>query len=264
MIFNGLYRVTEKEVLLYRAEGRRGGPINRYGRPEPSAFAGKADIEAQSTDVIAAVLDLSGFTAFCSETDSPSAIPAFLNEFLAWLFGKIEKRDIATIEADPMWREAPFFAKFLGDGIMLLWDAGELVEKQVAGLLSVMLDVCTCYRSQFRVEKRPAKSPPEMLRCRMARGLVYSVNNGRDHVGNCLNLANHLLEYKTLTFCVVREGLGISGLDGHLAEQLVTVSLPVRGVKTDQPVWTLKEEVKTLKLREGSAAAEGLPAFEPL
>src|SRR5689334_10170187 len=53
--------------------------------------------EAKSTDAIAAVFDLEGFTNFCKQIEPHLSVPSFLNEFLSWLFDEIKK---VTIEAE--------------------------------------------------------------------------------------------------------------------------------------------------------------------
>ena len=46
----------------------------------------------QEKEAVAAVFDLTGFTAFCNQVDSYLAIPRFLNDFLEWFFSNIRQK----------------------------------------------------------------------------------------------------------------------------------------------------------------------------
>ncbi len=94
------------------------------------------------------------------------------------------------------------------------------------------------------------KNPPQSLRCRIARGSVFSVNNGRDYVGHCINIAIHLHEYKLISFSVACDGFNVSeSLEPSLVTQLVSLSLPIKGMGSKEPVWLLRREIESLKIR---------------
>ncbi len=224
-------------------------------RSQPPSFASaaeimKATIPTQQIEAIVAVFDLAGFTSFCSQAHPATDIPTFLNDFLMWLFKKIEQGNAADdgITIEPLWKEPPLFAKFLGDGVLLLWDAGNMVDQQIAKLITILLDVCDTYCSEFYKKAGGyIKNPPQSLRCRIARGSVFSVNNGRDYVGHCINIATHLQEYKGFSFGIVSEGFNTTeSLEASLRTQLVSLSLPVRRIRTNEPVWVLRREVESL------------------
>ncbi len=155
---------------------------------------------------------------------------------------------------DPLWHEQPFFAKFLGDGILLLWDAGNMADRQVGKLVTLLLDICNLYHSEF-ISKvtRSVNGPPQSLRCRVGRGSVFSVNHGRDYVGHCINVAVHLHDYKMFSFGIVNNGFnGSQFLEADVAPQLQLISLPARGIKTSLPVWVLRRELDSVRARLSS------------
>src|SRR5690349_6652662 len=84
--------------------------------------------DASSTDAIASVFDLEGFTNFCKQIEPHLAVPMFLSEFLPWLIEQIKMS--VTKEEHPqglrLYSPLPFFVKFTGDGILVLWNAAEM------------------------------------------------------------------------------------------------------------------------------------------
>lgn len=51
---------------------------------------GDLTLPATSTDAIAAVFDLEGFTNFCKQIEPQLSVPLFLNEFLTWLMDQVK------------------------------------------------------------------------------------------------------------------------------------------------------------------------------
>src|SRR2546423_2884474 len=87
---------------------------------------GLGDISQQGKYVqaLAAFLDLEGFTSFSNQVDSHLVIPEFLQRFIDWLFISLAKefKESETSQRVIIWGSLPFFTKFLGDGILFLWD----------------------------------------------------------------------------------------------------------------------------------------------
>jgi len=120
-------RITDTET---------GKTINTITKDEFSNFNAKVlglgDIEKQGKYIqsIVAIFDLEGFTSFCNQFDSHLVIPLFLKEYLDWFFTNLANKfrekglDPKVTEKDrvAIWGSLPMFAKFLGDGILLIWN----------------------------------------------------------------------------------------------------------------------------------------------
>jgi hypothetical protein len=52
---------------------------------------GDINTPCQEKEAIAAVFDLTGFTAFCNQVDAYLGIPRFLNNFLGWFLPVLKK-----------------------------------------------------------------------------------------------------------------------------------------------------------------------------
>ena len=111
---------------------------------------------ATSTDAIAAVFDLEGFTNFCKQIEPQLSVPLFLSQFLSWLMDDVKNemvKDIAP-EGFNVWSPLPFFVKFMGDGILFLWDSSDMSEANRRNVVVSLHQVCDHYSSGFLSEIR--------------------------------------------------------------------------------------------------------------
>ena len=222
--------------------------LNRFS----PAILGLGDISVPSREIeaIAAVFDLAGFTRFCNQVDPHLAVPKYLSRFLDWLFDEVKIGLTARNYGDrkALWAELPFLAKFLGDGILLLWNTRNMSETLICNIVTTLYEICHAYRYQFYPEIRMAvDKPPTTLRCGVARGRVFSVGNGRDHVGHCINTASRLQKLSLLTFCFPSRGFNVQEYmhEGY-RPLFVQKSVSIRGVGENELVWVLKEEFNKL------------------
>ena len=222
-------------------------PNEQYELFNPDVL-GLGDIGSRSEKVeaLAAIFDLSGFTSFCGQVDPDLAVPEYLSRFLDWLFGEIknglvrEKNEKETV----LWASLPFLAKFLGDGVLFLWDTRNMGGSELCNVVTSLWEICCNYICSFYcVIKRAVIQPPNVLRCGIARGTIFSVGNGEDYVGPCINIASRLQKLATLTFCVSRRGLD---LEKHMPEETasnyVLKSTALRGIGENELVWIRREE----------------------
>ena len=213
---------------------------------------GLGDISLRSTQVeaIAGVFDLSGFTTFCSQIDPHLAVPEYLSRFLDWLFEEIKKEFVAESykEGKKLWAELPFLAKFLGDGALFLWDTKDMTETEICNVVTALKIICRHYKSNFYAEiRKVVVEPPNILRCGIARGRVFSVGNGEDYVGPCINLASRLQKLSLLTFCISRRGFDFEKkIYKSEFPRYVLKSVSMRGIGENELVWVLKEEFDDL------------------
>jgi len=228
---------------------------------------GEIDIISERREVIASIFDLEGFTDFCKQVDPQLSVPSFLNDFLNWLYNEIKKEITFKKDTDDttiLWSELPFFSKFLGDGILLLWninskeisnglnDNGSKTHKQVqtlAGNIVISLDIISNSYAKFsktNLSKRYV-NPPHKLRCGIARGSVLSIGNGQDYVGPCINIASRLQKLHGLGFCFQKRGFDIElGMLESLREDYILKKVKIRGIGDNELVYIKKTEYAKL------------------
>jgi hypothetical protein len=226
--------------------------VNRFN----SSILNLGDISqpCQEKEAVAAVLDLTGFTAFCSQVDSYLAIPRFLKDFLDWFFNNI--KDGLSQEMfnnrQEFWADFPQLVKFLGDGVLLVWDTQYMQENEICRLVTMLYDICRSYRKEFypRVS-RAVNKPPAVLRCGIARGKVFTIGNGKDFVGHCINNAARLSHLNYLTFCFPHRGFPVrEHIPSDELLPFVLKYVSVRGVGDNELVWVVREEFDRLAEKE--------------
>ncbi|OGO41208.1 MAG: hypothetical protein A2137_03920 [Chloroflexi bacterium RBG_16_58_8] len=254
-----------KKVLVRRVKTiRPKGPVTALQRQSvtmldnetvrkfnPSVLElGNISAPCREKEAIAAVFDLTGFTVFCSQADAYLAIPRFLNDYLEWFFGNIKKR---VTEANyggqsALWAGLPMMAKFLGDGLLLLWNSQKMTEGQICRLAAAFYEICAAYRTDFYPAMRMVvNKPPQVLRCGVSRGRVFTIGDGKDYVGHCINTASRLSHVGALSFCFPHRGFQVQE---HMPAQYLSVFQPIhisiRGIGESELVWVVKDEYTKL------------------
>lgn len=170
---------------------------------------GNIQSESSTRSAVAVIFDLQGFTSFCGQIEPSLTVPLFLNEFLNWLFAGIRKESINRVHSDKvlLWHGLPFFAKFMGDGILVLWDTAKMSQRNQHNLISSCLAILRQYEEHFhpKIRRKVSYAPPK-LRCGIAKGTVLSVGNGEDYVGSCINLAARLQKMPGVCIAFSRKG----------------------------------------------------------
>ena len=218
----------------------------------PVLGLGNIGAPSREVEAIAAVFDLSRFTSFCNQVDPHLAVPQYLSRFLEWLFTEVKQGIISKSYRDgtEIWAEVglPFMAKFLGDGVLFLWDTDGMQENAICNLVLDLRNICLKYRREFYPNiKSVVVKPPVILRCGIARGKVFSVGNQHDYVGACINIASRLQKLSRLTFCVSRRGFDFDKyLQGEERQRFNTKSVPIRGIENNELIWILKQEFDAL------------------
>ena len=253
------YKQAEGDPSVY-------GPgfiFNALSKRDFSAFnpsvLGLGDVsrDGEYSQALAAFFDLEGFTDFCGQVDSHLVIPEFLSRYLSWLFQTLaeqfcEGSDDTTVR---LWGSLPFYAKFLGDGILFLW-ATDLCcgFPGTVNIAQSLLAVTNLYADGFLGDIRKAVSnPPGRLRCGIARGQIISVGGGADYVGSCINVAARLQKLSHLSFAISRRGFDLSDapeLEGSLRSFLVLKCTSVRSIGKQELVYIRKDEFAALSERE--------------
>jgi hypothetical protein len=138
-----------------------------------SSLLGLPDIleNKETFDGLAVILDLKDFTAFCDQRDPQSEVPDFLDKFLRWLFDRLSEElfDHSDGKEVVLWSHLPIFGKFLGDGVLLLWDVTDISSEARRNIVQAFDLICNEYVNVFLKEIRGMFTrPPSKLRCGIA------------------------------------------------------------------------------------------------
>ncbi len=204
---------------------------------------------SEQIEALACNFDLSAFTSFCSQVDPHLAIPEFLSGFLHWLFIEIRNESVQDSYEDGkrLWATLPFLAKFLGDGVLFLWDAQNMELIDMCNVIVTLRHICRNYRDSFYPKiRRRVVDPPQVLRCGIARGRVCSVGNGDDYVGPCINIASRLQKLSDFTFCFSNRGLQTEAMLEEVRRDFVLKTVSLRGIGEAELVWVLEDEFRAL------------------
>ena len=233
---------TRRRLLTKEAFERFNSPILGLGELTNGGIA---------TDAIAAVFDLSGFTNFCKQIEPQLSVPVFLKLFLDWLMKQIrsemvfEEYDEGVLLLGPL----PFFVKFLGDGVLVLWNVSRPDENARRNIIVTGREICLRYSQEFfpHIESIVSE-PPAILRCGLARGTVFSVGNRSDFVGSCINMAARLQKLPGATFAFNRRGINIDdpNADDFFHNGVVTKKISVRGIGDNELICILKSELDAM------------------
>ncbi len=199
---------------------------------------------------LAAILDLKDFTGFCDQRDPHHEIPRFLDKFLKWLFDRIREELFDRNDGNDviLWSHLPIFGKFLGDGILFLWDATDVSAEARRNLVQAFDIICSDYTTVFLKKTRGLfTKPPSKLRCGIAQGQVTSIANGNDYVGLCINIASRLQKLADDAFSF---GFTKKGLDEKESknwyQNFRLIKISIRGVTKPELVYVLRNEFSVL------------------
>jgi hypothetical protein len=211
---------------------------------------GNLNSPCEEKNAIAAVFDITGFTKFCNQVDAYMEIPRFLNYFLKWFFsciiqGFTEEDDG---EKSTFWAELPMLVKFLGDGLLLVWDSKRITSDLDCRLVATLYNICNAYSRDFYPQvSQIINKPPGILRCGVARGRVFSIGNGRDFVGHCINNASRLSHLDGLSFAFPHRGFNVRDeMPEDYARLFISKLVSIKGVGEDEMIWILRDEFARL------------------
>lgn len=209
---------------------------------------GKIETKSQQVNAVSVIFDLEGFTTFCRQIDPHLAVPEYLSEFLKWLFDQVRKELTISVHTEGYntYSGLPFLSKFMGDGILFLWDTDGLSDVKIMNIVFSMREICKNYESQFYPSiKKKIVSPPKKLRCGVARGSIYSVGNGHDYVGPCINMAARLQKLSSLSFAFSRRGLNPER-NASYSKIFITRKVDIRGIGETELVCIQNAEYELL------------------
>jgi class 3 adenylate cyclase len=221
------------------------------------AVLGLGDVSAPAkpTDAIAGVFDLESFTNFCKQIEPHLAVPAYLHAFLTWLMSELrdEMRDKQHGNDIILWCPLPFFVKFLGDGLLVLWDCAEMTDVTQRNVVISCRQICIDYTEDFvPTLKGKLVDPPTNLRCGVARGTVFSVGEGQDYVGSCINLAGRLQKLPGISFSFNRRGFNLDDpmQVKFFSDDITIKQVSIRGIGDHELIGVLKKELQQLSPKD--------------
>jgi class 3 adenylate cyclase len=229
----------------YSRESVGGGVPNLY-LPRTTFDEFKADLlglgqisrKATTTDAIAAVFDLEGFTNFSKQIEPHLAVPRFLNKFLLWIFEEIRNEMVRGTHVEDsqkvhLWCPLPFFVKFMGDGLLVLWDIATTSNANNNNIMHSCSNICKSYKSKFYPEiSKSVVDPPLFLRCGVAMGRVLSVGEDRDFVGSCINMSARLEKLPGIKFAANTRGFELD--TSQFRKDLVVTKVAIRGIGNNE------------------------------
>jgi hypothetical protein len=153
-------------------------------------------------------------------------------------------------EGVTLWNPLPFFVKFMGDGLLVLWDASTMGASGRRNVIVSGMQICQEYANDFVPTVRSkVVDPPLILRCGLARGTVYSVGDGNDYVGSCINMAARLQKLPGVTFGFNRRGIDLEdpARNDFFKNEIVVKQVSIRGIGENELIALLKTEFEVLK-----------------
>lgn len=170
-------------------------------------FTGFKDAE-RATVGLALVFDISGFTKFFNKPDIHYYMTEYINQIIDCveinIWGGTDFWTEAVAEEMPALKIKPFMRKFLGDGMLYVWEDTEdkiLLKPDFKITLINRLWNLQLHFSKINkklIENIPVGDLPGTIKFGIAQGTIFKLieNNGAvDCIGPCINLASRLVKY---------------------------------------------------------------------
>jgi len=146
----------------------------------------------------------------------------------------------------------PIFGKFLGDGVLLIWDVSDVSLESRRNIVQAFDIIVSDYVDVF-LEKtvKEFTRPPLMLRCGIAQGQVTSIANGNDYVGMCINVASRLQKLAGNAFSFGFTKKGLEQEEGsNWYSHFTLIQIEIRGLAKPEFVYVFRSEFANLPREE--------------
>jgi class 3 adenylate cyclase len=261
----GLFKQQSTDYVKVTIGNRTGWALSqdKYDAFNVSILGlGDLEREAREIDAIAVNLDLEAFTNFCKQPDAHLSVPHFTREFLTWLMNKLKGATTVSFPNPalvpknlvPLYSHLPFFVKFMGDGVLVLYDASLMDAVGRRNVIVNYAGICTEYRKAFLpVQRGKFVDCPPCLHCGIALGKVYAIGDGNDFIGSSINMSSRLLRLPGIRFAFNRKGFDLSGPNlPPFFNEIVIVRAPIRGVNDAELAGFHKSNWDTLSAQDKS------------
>jgi len=165
-------------------------------------------------EIIVALFDLEGFTKFFNSSSviRNTIIPAFINAFLSWL----------NYSFSNSYFPMPNYSKFLGDGVLLIWETKK--QPLLKGALKTeFMNFCwnmvrgqkESYEKEFLPEVKRRIKPirtceyPKHLRVCVSLGHAVKYVRGKsvEYVSECINVASRIIKRNPELYFIAHSNL---------------------------------------------------------
>lgn len=245
----GKFLLEETDIIQKEIDGETSDLIKKEKWEEfNSTILGLGNLRDKSIvfGAICAIFDLEGFTNFCKQIDPHLSTPIFLSHFLDWFFQKIksETKQADHAEGIETWHNLPILTKFLGDGVLVIWDIKDMDSVGQANIIISCKEICRSYANEFFPDiKRKVTEAPSKLRCGIAKGNIFSVGNANDFVGPCINFASRLQKLPGTSFAFLDRGFNAEeNFRKDEFKLFVMKKIRVRGIGDSELVYILKSD----------------------
>jgi hypothetical protein len=127
---------------------------------------GAIENKSKQMQSLSVMFDLEGFTNFCKQIDPQLAVPEYLSAFLKWMFEQIKSELVETKheEGYETFADLPFLSKFMGDGVLFLWNTENMSETSILNVVVSMYEICNNYKTDFfpNIFKSTTSPPPSL------------------------------------------------------------------------------------------------------
>ena len=251
------YRISKRHLKVKDCDGvPRQFVSNKayFGFNVDALGLGNISKQSSTRDAIAAVFDLEGFTNFCIQIEPHLTVPKYLNVFLQWMMETMRTHGTvrAVGEEQALFYPLSFFVKFLGDGLLVLWDSADMDERARQGVLALCRYICLEYEQNFLPTlKARFVGPPTALRCGAARGTVLSIGDNADYVGSCINMASRLQKLPGVSFCFNLRGYNYETMTSDSIFAYFEVrKVFIRGIGENELVCVAKHDLETMSAED--------------
>lgn len=222
-------------------------PMMKDGR-----VANRGEIIQLGTDwndlvrIVVAVFDLKGFTNFCDRApgNKHMVVSAYMNGFLDWLNHRLNN-----------FPSRPGYWKFLGDGVLLVWEAERdqinsgttsyALMNACWNMVSGKTSYCKTFLPEFikQVGKRwSCDYPPHLL---VSLSVGHAMKYGSDqysceYIAECINIASRLIKFNSGLHFTAHSDLIIGPepkRDGYLEK-----SIEIRGINRRVAIYVDEDE----------------------
>jgi len=245
------FKITNKDLINKKHKNRMIPALKREKFEQfNESILGLGDIQTKpkKIEALSVIFDLEGFTTFCNQRDPELSVSLFLSKFLKWIFNEIKTVQVFKEFDDSyfLFANLPFLSKYLGDGLLLLWNTFGMSDVEINNSIVLMDKIRENYVKDFypNISKKMVDAPPK-LRCGIAKGTVFSVGNGNDYVGSCINVSARLQKFYNFSFCCSLLGIDFSKFVDTTQKVLIQKKVNIRGIG-DEIICILKKEFESL------------------
>lgn len=203
--------------------------------------------------IIVAVLDLEGFTNFFNKASPNQSIivASYVNGFLSWLNHRLD------LEGKRLPR--PRLSKFLGDGVLYVWETEEGKTEQIAlDLMNFCWNITRSktdkyeesFRRQFirQLGKKWDCEYPKHLRASLATGFAVKYtrrNHPPEYVSECINIASRLYGIHPELYFVAHSDLFLDD-EIKTAANYVEKRIKIKGIDKQIAIFIDKDDFDAL------------------